>query len=115
MRLILPPVPAKLRRCVIGQIVESANPADLGQDMVDILLPSGVLIHAGWYPESSPNGAYRITVARGLSYLVSPLTTPDADEAAQDVAELATRFAEFPYADGVCDAETTYDDFAVFA
>lgn len=47
---------------IIGDLKFSDKPSDLSEDMLEVQLPNGVLVHAGWYPESSPTGCYRITV-----------------------------------------------------
>ena len=54
---------------VHGRIYWDANPAVLGEDMLDVMLPSGVLISCGWYPEGDSTGAFRITVSEGFEEL----------------------------------------------
>ena len=103
MRTIIPPLPVEHRRFLKGWIVESDDAMDLSEDMAEVSLPNGVLVHAGWQI-----GEYKITVMKGLKYLVRPVTTDSADVAASDFAELVARFAGFPYVDGVSEAETTY-------
>ena len=47
---------------VIGFLYDSDDFADLGQDMIEIRLPLGITINAGWYPEGSKAGKYRVAV-----------------------------------------------------
>lgn len=58
---------------VVGALYGAGDPRDLGEDMLDVTLPNGCLISAGWYPEGSPDGSYRISVTQGLDDVVSPL------------------------------------------
>lgn len=51
---------------VTGRIYWDRNAAMLGEDMLDVLLPNGVLVSCGWYPESSPSGSFRITASEGF-------------------------------------------------
>lgn len=88
MKFIPVPVPGKLARFVNGQIVWSVDHRVLSQDMVEVDLPSGVMIHAGWYGDLS-GGAYRIYVDRGLTHLIPYLECDDPYQAANDVASLA--------------------------
>lgn len=55
---------------VIGFLYESDDPAELGQDMLEVHLASGVTIDAGWYPEGDPSGAYTVKAwhPRGLEF-----------------------------------------------
>ena len=36
---------------VSGNLYSDADHSILGEDMVDVLIPNGVLISCGWYPE----------------------------------------------------------------
>lgn len=112
MRRIQPPVPYNLQNRVTGAIVESDDPLDLSQDMVEVSLPGNVLISAGWFPDSSPNGTYRINVTRGLNYLMEPLFTRQADQAADDVAQLAVRYASQNGYRGTSVSQSSYTDYA---
>lgn len=58
---------------VVGALYGAEDPRDLGEDMLEVSLLNGRLISAGWYPEGSPDGSYRISVTQGLDDVVSPL------------------------------------------
>ena len=73
---------------LVGAIVQSDDAADLSQDMIDIRLPNGLLVHAGWYPDSDPNGEYRITLYRGLQRVRAPIYTKDAWQAVEELTNL---------------------------
>jgi hypothetical protein len=51
-------LPADCHGEVVGFLYEADDPADLGQDMIEVQLSSGVTIDAGWYPEGAADGAY---------------------------------------------------------
>lgn len=78
--------------CEIGGFLYSCDEAkDLGQDMLEVRLPNGIRINAGWYPEGDPEGRYQISVwgARELAqaeYL-------DVDEAAREIESLIAGFS----------------------
>ena len=77
---------------IVGAIHASENTADLSEDMLEVVLPDGTQVCAGW---SSIDSAYRITASHGLAHLRAPYITKDAHEAAsrveQWVAELAAQ------------------------
>jgi hypothetical protein len=54
---------------VVGFIYWDADLTILGEDMVDVMLPSGVLISCGWYPEGDASGTYRLTASEGFEEL----------------------------------------------
>ena len=47
-----------------GQLYDEYDIDELDQDIIEIDLPSGDTIEAGWYPEYDKNGGFRITVFR---------------------------------------------------
>lgn len=96
MRLIPIQVKPDLRRFVVGEIVASNNPLELSEDMVEVDLPSGVLIYAGWYDRDASGGSYRIYVERDGERLIPPLASDDAHEAAIEVATLAAKYQRIP-------------------
>jgi hypothetical protein len=57
--------------------------------MVEIRLPSGVTINAGWYPEGGADGEYHVKTRGKVD--VPEFTTRDSDEAAQVITDLVTR------------------------
>jgi len=66
---------------VIGFLYSSDDTAELGQDMVEVRLPIGVTINAGWYPEGAALGSYLIKVWGAVN--LPPVKADDADEAIQ--------------------------------
>lgn len=75
---------------VYGALYESDDFFDLGEDMVDVVLPNGVLVSAGWVPEGDPNGQYRVAITNGLDHLSDPEFFPNAT-LAKDFIIAATR------------------------
>ena len=63
---------------------DEGEPDYLGEDMLDVVLENGMMVHAGWYPESDPNGRYVVQVANGLE-IMERSETPSADEACRIV------------------------------
>ena len=51
---------------VIGELCSSENIDELSQDMIEVHLPSGLSIEAGWVPENDPSGDYEVLLCRGL-------------------------------------------------
>ena len=79
-------IPLRFDNCqVTGELVESADPRDLSEDMIEIELPNGVLIDAGWYPESSPQGRYRVVASLGLNVIGQPLYASTVKEAEEHI------------------------------
>ena len=75
---------------VVGELHYSDEPDELGQDMVEVTLPNGLLIECGWIPDSDPNGAYTINVMSGLKRLASSgFQTRNVDLAKRKIEELA--------------------------
>ncbi|HVC94628.1 MAG TPA: hypothetical protein VND64_13095 [Pirellulales bacterium] len=93
MNKITPDLPKKSGCTVTGFLYDSDDPCDLGQDMVEVETPTGVLIEAGWYPEGDAAGSYRIAATRGLSYVLPPTYTRDVREAAGMIEKLACAFS----------------------
>jgi len=111
VRIINPPLNTQLRTLVVGQLVASDDAHDLSQNMIEIELPNGVVVHAGWFPESSADGAYRISVFQGLEELVAPIFTTDPNQAAQDIAALAHYYNASRGIDTVDNAESGTNEF----
>lgn len=64
---------------VRGRIYWDPNLTILGEDMVDVMLPSGILISCGWYPEGDPAGRFVITASEGFEELRRVETTKVID------------------------------------
>lgn len=106
MKFIPIPIRRELARFVTGQIVADDNPLILSEDMVEIGLPNGVLVYAGWYDRENRPAAYRIYVDYDLNRLVPYIETDDPYQAAAEVATLAAQFSSYP--GQVADSESTY-------
>jgi hypothetical protein len=70
---------------VQGFLYESDSKYEQSQDMLDVSLPNGILIIAGWFPDGDPNGKYRVSVFRGYNEIIPSSERLDIDEAARDV------------------------------
>lgn len=55
-------LPKDCEASVVGFLYEADDPAELGEDMIEVQLADGISIDAGWYPEGDPNGAYEVSV-----------------------------------------------------
>ena len=60
--------------------------------MVEIVLPDGSTIDAGWYPEGSPQGRYRLALHSGMVPIVPPISIDDIDELAAEIENLSHRY-----------------------
>jgi hypothetical protein len=90
---------------ITGFLYEADCPQCLGEDMMDVVLPNGILITAGWYPEGSPRGTYRICVYRGHDELIPPIASRDIDQIACDLEMLASTYRDRDFR-AVSDAES---------
>lgn len=80
---------------VIGAVYEAddrADRANLSEDMLEIVLPNGILISAGWYPDADPDGQYIVTVTKGLNHVIDPFATASAFEAVEAVRDRVDDF-----------------------
>jgi hypothetical protein len=60
--------------------------------MVEVVLPTGELVSAGWYPEGAINGEYKILATHGFSCLLEASTT-DVYEALRNVEQFTQRLS----------------------
>ena len=79
-------LPAHLGCEVVGFLYESDDVAELGQDMIEVRVPTGVTINAGWYPEGSPEGAYRVRTWGRVEF--PDMQADNADDAHQLILTL---------------------------
>jgi|GEM_PF-3503705 len=77
---------------VFGCLYDSTDKRRLGEDMLDVVLPNGLLITAGWYPEGSEQGGYQVSIQRGLDQLIPRIESTAVDDAAQHVQALVGQF-----------------------
>jgi len=85
MITIKPTVPLGCK--LTGYLYDDPDKRILGEDMVEVLLPNGILVSAGWYPESSPKGSYRVVATEGFHYL--------RDESTGDVRQASALVEQF--------------------
>jgi len=83
----IPELPADCT--IFGSIIEADNPDDLGEDMMDIVLPNGITIHAGW-----SQGSYMVTSVNDLFFLTPPSHYGSAKETARAIELLVQQFKE---------------------
>ena len=84
---------------LIGALCESDDPRELSQDMLEIHLPSGISIEAGWVPEADPDGAYELLLCCGLEVKLK-MTKSSAMEAKLAIEELADSYNVRLFRDG---------------
>ena len=77
---------------VVGFLYDEPNVRCRGEDMVEIVLPDGSTIDAGWYPEGSPQGRYRLALHSGMVPIVPPISIDDIDELAAEIEDLSHRY-----------------------
>lgn len=87
-----PFVPSNLNCDVLGYLYTSGDVDDLGQTMIEVSTPNGILINCGWTPEGDPRGNYQITVTQGFRTLMSPISTRDIDQASIEIERLVRLF-----------------------
>jgi len=75
--------------------------------MLDVSLPNGVLIIAGWYPEGDPAGRYYVSVYRGYEELIPSIASDDLDSAVSDVEQCVQQFFDRNL-QAVSDSGSTY-------
>jgi len=90
IREIVPTVPPECD--VHGFLYECDSKHEMGEDMLDVSLPNGVLIIAGWYPEGDPSGCYCVSVYRGYEELIPALESGDIEAATADVEQCVQQF-----------------------
>ncbi len=65
----------------------------LGEDMVEVKLPNGILIVAGWYPEGDSSGNYRVVASEGFEQLTRR-ETRDIAMALSFIEEMVTVYVQ---------------------
>lgn len=88
MTVIYPKIPQELGCQVFGYLYDSDDASELGQDMVEVTTPNGVMVSCGWYPEGDQHGSYRVTMNQGFNQLLQPYRTLDIEAAASEVEKL---------------------------
>ena len=81
-----PNVPPSCRVC--GFIYSADDRRQLSEDMLDVILPNGLLVTAGWYPEGDQNGHYWVAAHRGLQEVMPAIESETAAQAIVDVEQL---------------------------
>lgn len=84
---ITPALPSGCRS--VGFLYDAQDQRELGEDMLDVALPNGLLIIAGWYPEGDGSGCYRVSLVRDYDEVAPPRETTSIDEAAKFVETFA--------------------------
>jgi hypothetical protein len=75
---------------VKGSLPETQDPAELVSDMLEIDLPDGRTIDAGWVPEHDPAGSYRVVAYRDYWHRHTAVAwTRDRAEVVRTVSALA--------------------------
>jgi hypothetical protein len=80
-------VPSDWNCQVFGAICDSDNPVHLSEDMVEVALPNGFLISAGWTCVGDPSGNYVVTLTNGLQHVIPPLECKSAEDARDAVVD----------------------------
>lgn len=66
-------VPVECDAKIVGFLYDEPVATLRSADMIEILLPNGVLIEAGWHPEGSAAGSYLVTASLEFEFLVPPM------------------------------------------
>jgi len=87
MRRLYPQLRDEWRCDAVGFIVESDDTDDLSEDMLEVSLPNGILVCAGWFDDR-----YAISVTHDLRQLIPSVPARDADEAIRIVEEMVRQY-----------------------
>lgn len=96
---------------VSGFLYESDSTYEQGEDMLDVVLPNGILVSGGWYPDGDPSGKYAIMVYRGYERLIPIIKTNNVDSAAQEMQQCVETFMARNL-QTVSDSDSTYSPLA---
>src|SRR5260370_39838846 len=78
---------------VLGELIDTSEPDHLLQDLLQVKLPSGVIIDVGWYPECDPTGHYRVVAFRdNWCNQLDSVQTREMSSVVATVQRLATKF-----------------------
>jgi len=77
---------------VSGFLYECDVKHEQGEDMLDVVLPNGILVSAGWYPDGDPSGSYCVLVYRGYERLIPVIESKTVDEAAAEIERCVRQF-----------------------
>jgi hypothetical protein len=69
------------------------TPDELSQDLLTVVLPNGVMIEVGWFPENDPSGSFHIVAALGALEIQS-WTLRSLDDVILLVQRQADRFSK---------------------
>ena len=79
-------------RVLFNYLYDGAPVTSLGEDVFCAVLPSGVLVDVGWFPESDPAGTYIVrTYADGSEHEIDRFETNDVRKASDCVQRFAFR------------------------
>jgi hypothetical protein len=87
---------------IAGDLYDAPEPAGRGEDMIEITLPNGVIIDAGWYPEGDPKGRYRVAAHYGTEKLLPHLGTGDVQSLASLIEHVACALLNYSPATAAC-------------
>lgn len=76
---------------VVGRMYHTDDPTHRGEDMVEVQMPNGVLVYAGWWREGQVDGSYRVCVTKGFKYLQQVFVS-DVHKANQLVERFAVEY-----------------------
>lgn len=88
------PIDLKLDPAVVvkGAMYDSSDPRFLREDLLEIDLPSGLVIAVGWEPHCDPKGSYRIVLFRDFrTEVLEEFETKNLDDALRIIKELTDR------------------------
>lgn len=74
---------------VTGTLYSSDNPQELSQDMLEVVLPNGVLVDVGSYRDGDVDRRYVVSVSYGMRLLAA-----DSSKYAEQAAHILTTFVE---------------------
>ncbi len=92
MKLVNVNIPAGLNCEVFGSLYTCNDPADRGQDMIEVCFANGLTIEGGWLPDADPRGGYVVSITQGLR-VIEQRKAKDVDEAARMIEQTAESIA----------------------
>jgi hypothetical protein len=81
-------LPASWNCKVSGVLYESDDVSELSEDMLEIAVPGGVLVCAGWFDDIRGQAGYMVSAIKGIDDVIQPIVEPNAQDAISVIREV---------------------------
>jgi hypothetical protein len=97
MNMVTPKLPAG-SRVLFNALYKTSDSRSLTDDLFAAILPDGVHVSVGWFPELDPSGEYEICFYRGdyEHQLIDPIATRNLEEVVRIIEERSPGFVQTP-------------------